>query len=132
MLKLGIDAGGTFTDFVLQDDKGIKTVKVLSTPQDPSRAIIEGLSRLFTKLPESLEIIHGSTVADGRMQDWVAGLAVNPTLESGDDLSLFFNASETVVDEAFEYTLDGPPEYLTFQNNIIDFIRLMQPRQRSI
>jgi N-methylhydantoinase A len=63
MLKLGIDAGGTFTDFFLQDDEGIKTVKVLSTPQDPSRAIIEGLARLFTELPDGLEINHGSTVA---------------------------------------------------------------------
>jgi len=63
MLKLGIDAGGTFTDFVLHDDNGIKTVKVPSTPHDPSLAIIEALARLFTKLPESLEIIHGSTVA---------------------------------------------------------------------
>ncbi len=63
MAKIGIDAGGTFTDFVLQDDDGIKTVKVLSTPQDPSLAILEGLSRLFTELPDGLEINHGSTVA---------------------------------------------------------------------
>jgi N-methylhydantoinase A len=63
MAKIGIDAGGTFTDFVLYDDDGIRTVKVPSTPQDPSRAIIEGLDRLFDKLPDGLEIIHGSTVA---------------------------------------------------------------------
>ena len=63
MLKLGIDTGGTFTDFVLHDGKEIRTLKVPSTPQDPARSIIDGLARLFTKLPDSLEIIHGSTVA---------------------------------------------------------------------
>jgi N-methylhydantoinase A len=63
MLKLGIDTGGTFTDFVLHDGKGIRTLKVPSTPQDPAQAIVDGLARLFTILPETLEIIHGSTVA---------------------------------------------------------------------
>jgi N-methylhydantoinase A len=63
MLKLGIDTGGTFTDFFLHDGEKIRTLKVPSTPQDPSRVIIDGLARLFSILPDSLEIIHGSTVA---------------------------------------------------------------------
>jgi N-methylhydantoinase A len=64
MLILGIDTGGTFTDFVLQSEKGLETFKLPSTPDDPSRAILLGLSHFFgRKLPENLEIIHGSTVA---------------------------------------------------------------------
>ena len=45
---LGIDAGGTFTDFVLVDhDTGaIATAKVPSTPRDPGEAIAAGLARL--------------------------------------------------------------------------------------
>ena len=63
-LVLGIDTGGTFTDFVLQSESGLQTFKLPSTPDDPSRAILQGLSHFFGReLPENLEIIHGSTVA---------------------------------------------------------------------
>lgn len=64
MLLLGVDTGGTFTDFVLQTDNGLQTYKLPSTPDDPSRAILQGLDHFFgPSLPEDLEIIHGSTVA---------------------------------------------------------------------
>ena len=43
--RLGIDAGGTFTDFVLADKSGnIKIYKTLSTPNDPTKAIENGLN----------------------------------------------------------------------------------------
>ena len=42
--RLGIDAGGTFTDFVLADRDGdVRIFKALSTPQDPTQAIRNGL-----------------------------------------------------------------------------------------
>ena len=42
--RLGIDAGGTFTDFVLADRTGqIRLFKALSTPSDPTLAIRHGL-----------------------------------------------------------------------------------------
>jgi len=64
MYTLGIDTGGTFTDFVLQSAEGLKTYKLPSTPDDPSRAIMQGLEHFFgQQLPVNLEIIHGSTVA---------------------------------------------------------------------
>ena len=64
MLVLGVDTGGTFTDFVLQSEDGLKTYKLPSTPDDPSRAILQGLEYFFgRKIPDNLEIIHGSTVA---------------------------------------------------------------------
>ena len=38
--RLGIDAGGTFTDFILADRKGgVRIFKALSTPNDPTAAI---------------------------------------------------------------------------------------------
>jgi len=69
-MKLGIDTGGTFTDFILLTDQGIATYKVSSTPDDPGRAILAGLSHFFPDpdnpdaflLPDQLEIIHGTTV----------------------------------------------------------------------
>ena len=45
--RIGIDTGGTFTDFVLVDESGtFRTTKVPSTPDDPSRAIHCGLAQL--------------------------------------------------------------------------------------
>lgn len=65
-LFLGIDTGGTFTDFVVLSNEGVKIHKVLSTPDDPVRAILQGIADLeLTQLMKngSLSVIHGSTVA---------------------------------------------------------------------
>jgi N-methylhydantoinase A len=52
--RLGIDAGGTFTDFVLADRTGnVRLFKVLSTPVDPTRAIENGLQLISEELNES-------------------------------------------------------------------------------
>jgi N-methylhydantoinase A len=49
--RLGVDAGGTFTDFVLADrDGGVKLYKVSSVPEDPQRAIHAGLELLSRDL----------------------------------------------------------------------------------
>ena len=60
-ILVGIDTGGTFTDFVVRDGAGLRFAKVLSTPDDPSRAIAEGLSRLGLD-EAALRIVHGTTV----------------------------------------------------------------------
>ena len=66
---LGVDAGGTFTDFVLVkfgESVNVRIHKTLSTPAAPEQAIIEGLHALgLSDLQEdySLDIVHGSTVA---------------------------------------------------------------------
>ncbi|MFN2134735.1 MAG: hydantoinase/oxoprolinase family protein, partial [Candidatus Promineifilaceae bacterium] len=62
MVRIGIDTGGTFTDFVWLDENGrVHILKELSTPSDPSRAILEGIER--AAVGPGAEIIHGSTVA---------------------------------------------------------------------
>ncbi|MCZ6804577.1 MAG: hydantoinase/oxoprolinase family protein [Proteobacteria bacterium] len=63
MKLLGIDTGGTFTDFVLFDGNAIRTHKVLSTPSAPEKAILQGIHELGITLSDNLQIIHGSTVA---------------------------------------------------------------------
>jgi N-methylhydantoinase A/oxoprolinase/acetone carboxylase beta subunit len=62
MIRLGIDTGGTFTDLLRLDEHGMKVHKVRSTPDDPSRAIFDGIAELAGDL-EWTELIHGSTVA---------------------------------------------------------------------
>lgn len=62
MKLVGIDTGGTFTDFLFQTPLGFQVHKVLSTPKDPAQAVFQGL-REKGKNTQGLRIIHGSTVA---------------------------------------------------------------------
>jgi len=59
---LGVDTGGTFTDFVLLRDGQLSVHKVLSTPDRPEKAILEGTATLEV-LGCELRLVHGSTVA---------------------------------------------------------------------
>ncbi|MEC8775948.1 MAG: hydantoinase/oxoprolinase family protein [Pseudomonadota bacterium] len=67
-IRVGVDVGGTFTDFVLVDEKRdlIFTGKRLTTPEDPGLAITDGLERLVsesgTSVPELDAVVHGTTL----------------------------------------------------------------------
>ena len=62
LTKLGVDTGGTFTDFIWSDEYGrLRIYKQLSTPSDPSQAIVEGVQEI--DLPPDAAVVHGSTVA---------------------------------------------------------------------
>jgi N-methylhydantoinase A/oxoprolinase/acetone carboxylase beta subunit len=62
MIRVGVDTGGTFTDLVRFGPEGVSVHKVRSTPDDPSRAIVEGIADVA--VPGSgLDVVHGSTVA---------------------------------------------------------------------
>jgi N-methylhydantoinase A/oxoprolinase/acetone carboxylase beta subunit len=59
--RVGVDTGGTFTDFVHLDAAGKLTVhKLRSTPANPAAAILQGIADLTSA---AAEITHGSTVA---------------------------------------------------------------------
>ena len=58
---IGIDTGGTFTDFVLVKDGKITVHKEPTTPGNPAEAVLRGLSHLG--IGQGPEIVHGSTVA---------------------------------------------------------------------
>jgi N-methylhydantoinase A len=61
--RIGIDTGGTFTDFVLVDESGaLRTAKVPSTPEDPSSAIHAGLAQLVGA-DQPGQVVVGTTVA---------------------------------------------------------------------
>jgi N-methylhydantoinase A len=67
--RIGIDVGGTFTDFVLVDSarRHIAKEKYLTTPQDPAVGVLEGLDLLLQRaevaLAEVAHIVHGTTLA---------------------------------------------------------------------
>lgn len=67
-MEIGVDTGGTFTDFVCQRDGMPDLIlKVPSTPDDPSRAVLDGLHQLLdlaAAAPEQIRrFVHGTTVA---------------------------------------------------------------------
>ena len=62
-IRIGVDIGGTFTDFVIYSPSSgsINTLKILSTPHNSADAVLSGIEQL--QLPPQSKIIHGSTVA---------------------------------------------------------------------
>ena len=66
--KIGVDVGGTFTDFSCQLSDGRRLgFKIPSTPRDPSQAVIKGVVELIENYnvdPSQIELFaHGTTVA---------------------------------------------------------------------
>jgi N-methylhydantoinase A len=68
MYRIGVDIGGTFTDFALYDARGARMAvhKLLTTPADPSVAVIEGtramLAREVVAIGDVGDIVHGTTL----------------------------------------------------------------------
>jgi N-methylhydantoinase A/oxoprolinase/acetone carboxylase beta subunit len=52
-LFIGIDVGGTFTDFLVMDGGEAEVFKVLSTPGDPSIGFMDGLEKIAASSPPS-------------------------------------------------------------------------------
>jgi N-methylhydantoinase A len=65
VIRIGVDTGGTFTDFVFERDGRFNLFKLPSTPSDPSLAIQQGLTRICAETGAKLkqiEVVHGTTV----------------------------------------------------------------------
>ncbi|HEX3251593.1 MAG TPA: hydantoinase/oxoprolinase family protein [Pyrinomonadaceae bacterium] len=65
LIRIGVDTGGTFTDFVFERDGRLTLFKLPSTPADPSLAIRQGLDRICAETGaqlDRLEVVHGTTV----------------------------------------------------------------------
>lgn len=60
MLVVGVDTGGTFTDCLCRDETGFRVFKLPSTPDNPARAVLDGLAGLGVAAEV---VVHGSTVA---------------------------------------------------------------------
>ncbi len=67
-IRIGVDVGGTFTDFVLVGERRdlVFTGKRLTTSEDPSRAIVSGIEQLLhdagTAIGSLHSVVHGTTL----------------------------------------------------------------------
>lgn len=110
-IKVGIDVGGTFTDFLLMETGGRnRIIKVLSTPEDPSIAVMQGLESLAhergQRLPEFLAtvelIVHGTTVTTNAVLTGnVASTALFTTRGFRDALEMRRGVREKLYDNKY-------------------------------
>ncbi len=83
--RIGVDTGGTFTDFVIYQDGTIEINKIPSTPQNPSLAILEGLEEVLAKAIPLL-VIHGTTVATNTLLERKGGRIALLTTKGFEDV----------------------------------------------
>jgi len=105
--RVGIDIGGTFTDFVLLDDDhgDIHVHKRLTTPDDPAFAVLEGLDQLLGEAQIAISgvqsIIHGSTLVTNAVIER-RGAAVGMLVTNG-----FIDVLDIALEQRYDlYQLD--------------------------
>ena len=81
---IGVDTGGTFTDFVARRGREVASLKLPSTPDAPERAVLEGLSRLGASA--GTKVRHGSTVATNTLLERKGARVVLLTTAGFEDL----------------------------------------------
>ncbi|MGQ9548311.1 MAG: hydantoinase/oxoprolinase family protein [Roseiflexus sp.] len=92
---IGIDIGGTFTDFVLLRDGRVTVHKILSTPDDPARALLQGVDLLGAPAA----VVHGTTVAtNALLERRGASVALIATAGFGDVLAIGRGDRPTLYD----------------------------------
>jgi N-methylhydantoinase A len=88
-VRVGVDTGGTFTDFVYYADGRARVFKAASTPDDPSRAIAEGLRRVAREAGvrlRDLEVVHGTTVGTNALLERKGARAALVTTKGFEDV----------------------------------------------
>ncbi|MFN3973764.1 MAG: hydantoinase/oxoprolinase family protein [Dehalococcoidia bacterium] len=84
---IGVDIGGTFTDFLLLQGRGIRVHKVPSTPHDPSLALLQGLREMGIRPGEpGVLVVHGSTVATNALLERKGALTALITTAGFEDI----------------------------------------------
>lgn len=115
---LGIDTGGTFTDFVLFGAGEIRIHKVLSTPDAPEQAILAGIHELGLDAAVAsggVRIIHGTTIATNAALQR-RGVPTAYVTNAGLTDTLTIGRQTRPALYGLEFDLDPPPvpEHLCF------------------
>ena len=122
--RLGVDAGGTFTDFVLADDQGkVHLFKATSTPEDGTRAIAEGFAQIEEKLGMPMSdilantelCVNGTTVAlNALIQHKGVKTGLLCTAGHEDSLEIRLGHKE----EGYRYDAEYPPAVILVERHL--------------
>ncbi len=82
-MRVAIDTGGTFTDIVSFQEGKLTALKVFSTPDDPGRAVLEGLRRVGAG--DGVDVRHGTTVGTNAMLERKGGRVAFITTKGFED-----------------------------------------------
>jgi len=118
--SVGIDVGGTFTDFVVINDGVVSVFKHLTTPADPSIGVLDGMVRFAERdaIPysEIVRIIHGTTlVANSLIERRGARAALITTVGFRDVLEIGREARYDLYDLDLERPEPVIPRPLRFE-----------------
>src|SRR5579862_5224106 len=103
-MRIGVDAGGTFTDFVvLHEDGRLETFKLRSHPREPAKVILAGLERAAS----AAEVVHGSTVATNSLLERKGARTAFVTTAGFEDLLEIGRQNRTEL-----YNLTPAPRHL--------------------
>lgn len=112
-LRIGIDTGGTFTDCVWIEAGRLRMLKVFSTPEDPSRAILEALRNIAPKV--DFILLHGTTVGTNTLLERKgARIALVTTRGFEDAIEIGRQARPKLYDFFFERVEPLVPRDLRF------------------
>ena len=131
-IQIGIDTGGTFTDFVFFDGTNLTIHKVPSTPDDPSRAIIGGIQEILGENLGKYNIVHGTTVATNALLERKGARIALITTKGFEDViqigrqnrgslyDIFWKAPEPLVPQSLRFGID---ERTTYEGKILSTIK---------
>jgi N-methylhydantoinase A len=86
-IRIGIDTGGTFTDFVVAHGSRLTSFKAPSTPHNPAEAILSGIARILADADAiPFEIVHGTTVATNALLERKGARTALITTEGFEDV----------------------------------------------
>lgn len=107
--RIGIDTGGTFTDFVFLGAGKGRVHKVPSTPQDPLQAIVTGLGEMRPQGLAGVEVVHGTTVGTNAFLTRQGARVVLLTSRGFEDVLFIGRQTRR---ELFNLAVDKAPELL--------------------
>lgn len=128
-MRVGVDIGGTFTDFVVAEAGKLTLYKLLSTPHNPAEALLQGLAHLTHQdLSRLAHVAHGSTVATNAILERKGAKVAFITTQGLGDLLAIGRQSRPQL-YALAPTLPAPlvpreacytvPERLDFTGNVL-------------
>ncbi len=134
--RIGIDVGGTFTDFVLTGGEDLTLLKSLTTLEDQSIGVMQGIAALAetegTTLRALLEqtelVVHGTTTADNTMIEMNGAVTGLLTTEGHrDEIEIRRGFKEEIWDPAHPPPIPiaprrrriGVPERLDFRGDVV-------------